>query len=310
MAVRHIAALQILRFSNGKRFIAGNRCERGAGISKKEQIPNLVDWKHETLRALTDRQPEQHKATVGLPMALHYYDQLPLWYTFFTELGFAVKLSEESTRKTYYKGQSTIPSDTVCYPAKLAHGHIESLLEQKVDFIFYPCMTYNIDEGDSDNHFNCPVVAYYPELLLANNEKLNEQNFLHPFLDLNRRKHVVTVLHACLSDYVTKKEIAAALERGFTALENYHTQIAQTAQEIVRQARAAGKTIVVLAGRPYHIDPEINHGIHKLISSLGMAVITEDSIAELAPDTGITGIEPMDVSCQNVPCSTICDDTA
>ena len=179
--------LQILRFSNGKRFIAGNRCERGAGVSKKDQIPNLVDWKYETLRSLTDRQPEQPKATVGLPMALHYYDQLPLWHTFFTDLGFAVKLSEESTRKTYYKGQSTIPSDTVCYPAKLAHGHIESLLEQNVDFIFYPCMTYNLDEGDSDNHYNCPVVAYYPELLLANNEKLNEQNFLHPFLDLNRR---------------------------------------------------------------------------------------------------------------------------
>lgn len=274
--------LQILRFSNGKRFIAGNRCERGAGVSKKDQIPNLVDWKYETLRALTDRQPEQPKATVGLPMALHYYDQLPLWYTFFTDLGFAVKLSEESTRKTYYKGQSTIPSDTVCYPAKLAHGHIESLLEQNVDFIFYPCMTYNLDEGDSDNHYNCPVVAYYPELLLANNEKLNEQNFLHPFLDLNRRKHLITVLYACLSDYATKKEIAAALEHGFAALEQYHNQIAQTAQEIVRQARAAGKTILVLAGRPYHIDPEINHGIHKLISSLGMAVITEDSIAGLA----------------------------
>ena len=232
--------------------------------------------------ALTDRQPEQPKATVGLPMALHYYDQLPLWYTFFTDLGFAVKLSEESTRKTYYKGQSTIPSDTVCYPAKLAHGHIESLLEQNVDFIFYPCMTYNLDEGDSDNHYNCPVVAYYPELLLANNEKLNEQNFLHPFLDLNRRKHLITVLYACLSDYATKKEIAAALEHGFAALEQYRNQIAQTAQEIVRQARAAGKTILVLAGRPYHIDPEINHGIHKLISSLGMAVITEDSIAGLA----------------------------
>ena len=274
--------LQILRFSNGKRFIAGNRCERGAGVSKKDQIPNLVDWKYETLCSLTDRQPEQPKATVGLPMALHYYDQLPLWYTFFTDLGFAVKLSEESTRKTYYKGQSTIPSDTVCYPAKLAHGHIESLLEQNVDFIFYPCMTYNLDEGDSDNHYNCPVVAYYPELLLANNEKLNEQNFLHPFLDLNRRKHLITVLYACLSDYATKKEIAAALEHGFAALEQYHNQITQTAQEIVRQARAAGKTILVLAGRPYHIDPEINHGIHKLISSLGMAVITEDSIAGLA----------------------------
>jgi predicted CoA-substrate-specific enzyme activase len=274
--------LQILRFSNGKRFISGNRCERGAGVSKADQIPNLMDWKYETLRGLTANQPTNPKATVGLPMALHYYDQLPLWYTFFTDLGFAVKLSEESTRKTYYKGQSTIPSDTVCYPAKLAHGHIESLLEQQVDFIFYPCMTYNIDEGESDNHYNCPVVAYYPELLLANNEKLNEQNFLHPFLDLNRQKHVVTVLHACLSDYATKKEIAAALEHGFAAWNDYHAETAKMAQTIVTQARAAGKPIIVLAGRPYHIDPEINHGIHKLIGSLGMAVITEDSVAALA----------------------------
>lgn len=141
---------------------------------------------------------------MGLPLALHYYDQMPLWHTFFTELGFAVKFSEESTRGTYYKGQSTIPSDTVCYPAKLTHGHIESLLEKGVDFIFYPCMSYNIDEGDSDNHFNCPVVAYYPELLMANCEKLNHNNFLYPFLDLNRRGHVVKTLSTIFSRYATK----------------------------------------------------------------------------------------------------------
>ena len=179
-----------------------------------------------------------------------------------------------------------------------------------MDFIFYPCMTYNLDEGDSDNHYNCPVVAYYPELLLANNEKLNEQNFLHPFLDLNRRKHLITVLYACLSDYATKKEIAAALEHGFAALEQYHNQITQTAQEIVRQARA-GKTILVLAGRPYHIDPEINHGIHKLISSLGMAVITEGTAsAGLARAPGIAGTQPVDISLQNVSGCPVCHNTA
>ena len=215
-------------------------------------------------------------------MALHYYDQMPLWATFFKELDFAVVLSETSTRDTYYKGQNTIPSDTVCYPAKLTHGHIESLLEKNVDFIFYPCMSYTIDEGESDNHFNCPVVAYYPELLMANNEKLSVKNFLYPFLDLNRRKHVVHVLHQYFGAYASKKTIAAALDKGFEALEEHRAKIAAEAQDIIAKARSAGKPIIVIAGRPYHIDPEINHGIHKLIASLGMAVITEDSVAALA----------------------------
>ena len=276
-------ALSIIRFNNGGRFISGNRCEKGAGKKESEQMPNLFEWKYRHILALEQQnQPEEPKATVGLPLALHYYDQMPLWHTFFTELGFAVKFSEESTRQTYYKGQSTIPSDTVCYPAKLTHGHIESLLEQGVDFIFYPCMSYNIDEGDSDNHYNCPVVAYYPELLMANCEKLNHNNFLYPFLDLNRRSHVVKTLSTMFSRYATKKQVETALEHGFAALEQYRKDIVAEGEEIVRQARDAGKQIIVLAGRPYHIDPEINHGIHKLIGSLGLAVITEDSVAHLA----------------------------
>ena len=275
-------ALSIIRFSDGGRFISGNRCEKGAGKKEAEQLPNLFEWKYRHILSLAEHQPEKPKATVGLPLALHYYDQMPLWHTFFTELGFAVKFSEESTRNTYYKGQSTIPSDTVCYPAKLTHGHIESLLEQGVDFIFYPCMSYNIDEGDSDNHYNCPVVAYYPELLMANCEKLTDSNFLHPFLDLNRRSHVVKTLHTIFAKYASKKEVEQALEHGFAALEQYRKDIVAEGEEIVRQAREAGRQIIVLAGRPYHIDPEINHGIHKLIASLGLAVITEDSVAHLA----------------------------
>jgi predicted nucleotide-binding protein (sugar kinase/HSP70/actin superfamily) len=275
-------SLNIVRFAEGGRFISGNRCERGAGVQPKDILPNLYDRKYEMILSYADKQPESPIATVGLPLALHYYDQMPLWATFFKALGFAVKFSERSSRDTYYKGQSTIPSDTVCYPAKLTHGHIESLLAQKVDFIFYPCMSYNLDEGESDNHFNCPVVAYYPELLMANNESLSCKNFLYPFLDLNRRKHVVHVLHDYFGAYVSKKDIAAALDQGFAALEKHRAQIAAEAQEIIKNARAAKKPIIVLAGRPYHIDPEINHGIHKLISSLGMAVITEDSVAALA----------------------------
>ena len=275
-------ALSIIRFNDGSRFISGNRCEKGAGKKESEQLPNLFEWKYRKILSLTERQPEQPKATVGLPLALHYYDQMPLWHTFFTDLGFAVKFSEESTRDTYYKGQSTIPSDTVCYPAKITHGHIESLLEQDVDFIFYPCMSYNIDEGDSDNHYNCPVVAYYPELLMANCEKLTPDNFLYPFLDLNRRSHVVKTLHTMFGRYASKKEVEAALDHGFAALEQYRKEVIAQGEEIVRLAREANKKIIVLAGRPYHIDPEINHGIHKLIGSLGLAVITEDSVAHLA----------------------------
>ncbi|MDE6019531.1 MAG: acyl-CoA dehydratase activase [Ruminococcus sp.] len=275
-------SLNIIRFAGGGKFISGNRCERGAGVNPKSILPNLYDIKYDTILSYSAHQPFSPIATVGLPMSLHYYDQMPLWATFFKELGFEVKLSETSTRETYYKGQSTIPSDTVCYPAKLTHGHIESLLEQNVDFIFYPCMSYTLDEGESDNHFNCPVVAYYPELLMANNEKLSVKNFLYPFLDLNRKKHVVHVLHQYFSAYASKKAIAAALEKGFAALEEYRSKISSKAQDIISKARSEGKPIIVLAGRPYHIDPEINHGIHKLIASLGMAVITEDSVAALA----------------------------
>lgn len=275
-------SLNIIRFESGGRFISGNRCERGAGVKPENILPNLYDIKYDMICSYSEHQPFSSIARVGLPLALHYYDQMPLWATFFKELGFEVVLSEASSRDTYYKGQSTIPSDTVCYPAKLTHGHIESLLEKNVDFIFYPCMSYTIDEGESDNHFNCPVVAYYPELLMANNEKLSTRNFLYPFLDLNRRKHVISVLHQYFGAYASKKAIAAALDKGFAALDEHREKIAEKAQDIINRARSAGKPIIVLAGRPYHIDPEINHGIHKLISSLGMAVITEDSVAALA----------------------------
>ncbi len=275
-------SLNIIKFAGGGRFISGNRCEKGAGVKPDKILPNLYDKKLEMILSHRERQPFSPIATVGLPLALHYYDQMPFWATFFKELGFAVKLSEDSTRETYYKGQSTIPSDTVCYPAKLAHGHIESLLEQNVDFIFYPCMTYTMDEGESDNHFNCHVVAYYPELLMANNEKLSVKNFLYPFLDLNRRKHVAKVLHDYFKAYASKKAVEAALDKAYKAQEEHKAKIAEEAQYIIAEARAAGKPIIVLAGRPYHIDSEINHGIHKLIASLGMAVVTEDSVAALA----------------------------
>lgn len=275
--------LNIISFGKGRRFISGNRCEKGGGMAQKNKVPNLYEYKYDSIiNTVKTHQPRKYRGTVGLPLTLGFYEQLPFWHMLFTTLGFRTVVSGESSREMYYLGQHTIPSDTVCYPAKLAHGHIEDLLDKGVDFIFYPCMSYNIDEGESDNHFNCPVVAYYPELLLANNPRLNSENFLHPYMDLNIKKNVEKVLAKTLRRYNIKGRLPAAMDAAYKALELYHADIANKAREIIDQARAENRKIIVLAGRPYHIDKEINHGIHKLITSLGMAVITEDSVAALA----------------------------
>ena len=275
-------ALNIVIFPDGSRYISGNRCEKGAGKKKTEEIPALYDYKYQKILACAEKKPAYKPvATVGLPMALAFYEQMPFWTTFFTKLGFAVKLSRESSREVYYQGQHTIPSDTVCYPAKLAHGHIEDLLDKRVNFIFWPCMSYNIDEGENDNHYNCPVVAYYPELLRANNSRLTPKNFITPYLDFNRRSGMLKTLKKALSGYRYAGNLKEALEAAYTAQTEYRMHLAREARKTVAQARREGKKIIVLAGRPYHIDKEINHGIHKLITSLGMAVISEDSISAL-----------------------------
>lgn len=275
--------LTVIGFSDGRKFIAGNRCEKGAGIKRDKEVPCLYEYKYNRLLSVMKGKPVvEPRAKVGLPLCLGFYEQLPFWHTFFTELGFEAINSEESTRKTYYKGQHTIPSDTVCYPAKIAHGHIESLLEKGVDFIFYPCESYNVDEGESDNHYNCPVVAYYPELLKANVPALNEDNFLYPYIDINLKKHFVEAMKKSLSKYNLKKsDIANAYESAWRALKEYREDVVKQGEKIIEDARADGRKIIVIAGRPYHIDPEINHGIQKLITSLGLAVITEDSISHL-----------------------------
>ena len=275
--------LNIISFGKGRRFISGNRCEKGGGVKVTNKIPNLYEYKYDSIvNTVKKHQPKHPIGTVGFPLALSFYEQLPFWHMLFTTLGFRTIVSDESSRGMYYLGQHTIPSDTVCYPAKLTHGHIEDLLNKGVDFIFYPCMSYNLDEGGSDNHFNCPVVAYYPELLLANNPRLNNRNFLHPYMDLNIRKNVIKVLEKSLSRYNIKGRIPRAVDAAYAALERYQHDVAAKAREIIEQARAEKRNIIVLSGRPYHIDKEINHGIHKLITSLGMAVVTEDSVAHLA----------------------------
>ena len=273
--------LNVIRFSDGGKFISGNRCEKGAGITKPSEVPDLYSYKYDSLFQIVREQPKNPRATVGLPMVLSFYEQLPFWYTLFHELGFAVEISGESDRKVYFKGQHTIPSDTVCYPAKIAHGHIETLLEKGVDFIFWPCMSYNIEEPDTDNHFNCPVVAYYPELMKANHSGLNNENFVYPYMDLNRPKNVTNVMKRTLAKYNVGGKISGAVDAAYKAMFEFRRNMADKATEVIRQARMEGRKIIVLAGRPYHLDKEINHGIHKLLTSLGLAVVTEESVSAL-----------------------------
>lgn len=281
--------LTVITFADGHKFISGNRCEKGAGIKVDGEKLCLYEYKYNRLLSVVDEKPANPKAKVGLPLCLGFYEQLPFWHRALTDLGFEVIISEESTRDIYYKGQHTIPSDTVCYPAKLAHGHILSLLERGADFIFYPCESYNINEGQSDNHYNCPVVAYYPELLKANTNELNDDNFLHPYIDINLEKHFAEAMSKSLAKYgITKAQAKAVWAKSMEAMESYRKDVVKKGEEIIEKARAKNMPIIVLSGRPYHIDPEINHGIQKLITSLGLAVITEDSVAHLADTPTLT----------------------
>ncbi len=283
--------INILTFEDGSKFISGNKCERGAGLKPQDGKWNIYEYKYNRLlnsagdvSQSTGEKQKQTRGVVGLPFQLVMFEQLPFWSAFFRSLGFDVKVSDKSSRDLYFRGQHTVASDTVCYPAKLMHGHIESLLDSGVDFIFYPCESYNIDEHAAKNHYNCPIVAYYPELLKANNERLTAENFISPYIDLNERKSCVRNLEAAFAKYgVTKKEIDGALKQGFAALAAYQNDVREKGREILAAARAEGKNTVVLAGRPYHADPEINHGIGKLLVSLGLAVLSEDCVCDQAP---------------------------
>ena len=276
--------INIITFGDGRKFISGNKCERGAGQKVPTNPLDIYAYKYERIQqCVTGKNAGMGRGKVGLPLQLVMYEQLPLWAGFFESCGFEVVLSEKSSRQLYFKGQHTVASDTACYPAKLMHGHIESLLDMGVDFIFYPCESYNLDEHDSMNHYNCPVVAYYPELLKANNERLGDDNFLMPYLDPNVRGSMVATLKKVLKKYkLSVKEIERGLDEGFRRLREYHADVVRRGEEIVFEARREGKQMIVLAGRPYHVDPEINHGIDKLLNSLGFAVLSEDCVFEKA----------------------------
>ena len=276
-------ALTVNQFDGGRKFISGNRCSRPLGKEKVE-LPDLMNYKYKKLRAMEGKgEGTGVRGRIGIPFGLNMYENLPFWFTFFTKLNFEVVLSPESSRKLYIKGQHTIPSDTVCYPAKLLHGHVEALVEEGVDAIWYPCMSYNNDEGIGDNHFNCPVVAYYPELLAANVPALKQTKFLNPYVGLWRHKDFAKRIAKMMEEEfsIPKKESVAATKAAYAAYDAYVHDVRTTGKKYIEYARAMNMPILVVCGRPYHIDPEINHGINDLITSFGFVLITEDALSYL-----------------------------
>ena len=276
-------SLTVNTFDGGRRFISGNRCSRPLGKAKVEN-PDLMTYKYKKLRALQGKgNGSGVRGRMGIPFGLNMYENLPFWFEFFTRLNFEVVLSPESSRKLYLKGQHTIPSDTVCYPAKLLHGHVEALVEEGVDAIWYPCMSYNNDEGIGDNHYNCPVVAYYPELLAANVPLLKQTKFLNPYVGLWRHKDFEKRIAQLMEEHfsIPRRESAAAAKAAYAAYDAYIHDVRETGMKYIRHARDHHMPILVACGRPYHIDPEINHGINDLITSFGFVLVTEDALSYL-----------------------------
>ena len=273
--------LTINTFSDGETYISGNRCDRPITGKADSGELNLYEYKRQLIKSY--KPVKGGRGKIGIPLTLNMWELFPFWHTFFTKLGFTVYHSPFSSRALYLSGQATIPSDTVCFPAKLAHGHIRALVNMGVDAIFYPCMTYNLDEHLGDNHYNCPVVAYYPEVLAGNCAELESVKFIYDYIGLHRPKDFVVkacdVLHARFPD-ITKGEVKAASDAAYAEYQHHMDDIRARGREIIDEARRQGKRIIVLAGRPYHIDPEVNHGIDTLITRSGAAVVTEDSVSQ------------------------------
>lgn len=280
--------LTINTLSDGRRFIYGNRCEKPLGkVGQGNNLPNLFKYKYERLFAYEPLSEEvATRGVVGLPRVLNLYENYPFWFTFFTQLGFSVKLSSRSNKSIYEKGIATIPSESVCYPGKLTHGHIVDLIEQGVKFIFYPCIPYEKKEDQTgDNHYNCPIVASYPEVIKNNMDELKENDvyFLHPFLNLDSKKAVIKALTQALETLsISKSEIVEAVEAAYKEQDVFKTDIMKKGEETLAYLEAHHLQGIVVSGRPYHLDPEINHGLTELITSEGLAVLTEDSVAHLA----------------------------
>ncbi|MBO4533985.1 MAG: 2-hydroxyacyl-CoA dehydratase [Treponema sp.] len=304
--------LTINTFSTGtekRTFITGNRCEKGAELEEEKKskiidasnkssssldddagpLPNLFAWKTKRLFHYVPRKPEDAPlGDVGIPRVLNMYENYPLWFTFFNELGFRVILSQRSSRNVYEKGLESIPSESVCYPGKISHGHVESLLGRGIKFIFYPCAPYEkIEDQGAGNHYNCPIVTSYPEVLRNNIDALRQDSsiiFMDPFLPIYDKEALAARLaEELLSKFpsLTKEQIYEAVEKAWAEQEQFKKDVQRAGEEALEEVITKGGSGIVLAGRPYHLDPEINHGIPEMINGLGLAVFTEDSIAHL-----------------------------
>mgnify|MGYP000692057052 CR=1 FL=1 len=273
--------LTVNTFADGRKFISGNRCDKPVTGKSEDNSLNLYAYKQQLLASY--KPVPGKRGSIGIPLCLGFYELLPFWYAFWTSLGFAVHTSPVSTRGLYLAGQATIPSDTACFPAKLSHGHIKALSQMQLDAIFYPCLTYNVDEGLGDNHYNCPVVAYYPEVLAGNCPELEGKKFIYDYVGIHRPKDFVhKMAKEVLPKYfggISEREVQAAADAAYAEYEAHMAKIRVKGSEIIDEARRQGKRIIVLAGRPYHVDPEVNHGIDHLITRHGAAVVTEDSIS-------------------------------
>ena len=275
--------LTVNTFADGATFISGNRCDRPITGKADDGAWNLYAYKRKLI--LGYKPVPGRRGKIGLPLCLNFWELLPFWHTFFTKLGFTVYHSPFSSRNLYVQGQGTIPSDTVCFPAKLAHGHIQFLSKLGVDAIYYPCMTYNVDEGLGDNHYNCPVVAYYPEVIAGNCPEVQEggTKFIYDYVGIHRPKDfsrkIFEILRKTFPD-LTKQEVREAADAAYAEYANHMALLRKEGGRMMERARAEGRRIIVLAGRPYHVDPEINHGIDTLITQFGAAVVTEDSVSD------------------------------
>ena len=280
--------LTINRFDGGRQFVTGNRCERGLGGNKqKKDIPNLFDYKYHRMfdyEPLTaDLAP---RGTVGIPRVLNMYENYPFWAVFFKELGYRTVLSPKSTRQIYELGIESIPSESECYPAKLAHGHIEWLIRQGLTYIFYPCVPYERNETpEAGNHYNCPMVTSYAENIKNNVESLTDHkvHFRNPFMAFTNEEILTKRLveEFTRDQSIPEKEIRAAAHKAWQELIASRQDIEKKGEEVIAWLKETGHHGIVLAGRPYHVDPEINHGIPELITSYGFAVLTEDSVSHL-----------------------------
>ncbi|MEE0956074.1 MAG: acyl-CoA dehydratase activase-related protein [Eubacterium sp.] len=279
--------LTINRFSGGRRYISGNRCERGIGKPKNaNHIPNLYEYK---LNRIFGYKPleadEAARGKVGIPRVLNMYENYPLWFTFFTKLGYSVVLSPMSNKKIYDLGIESIPSDTECYPAKMTHGHIEWLIHQGLKFIWYPCIPYERSEfPEAVNHYNCPIVTSYAENIKNNVEELADPSikFMNPFMAMTSEKVLTDELVKVFKD-IPEAEVRSAAHAGWLEMENVRRDVQKKGEEVLKWMEETGHHGIVLSGRPYHMDPEINHGIPEMINSYNVAVLSEDSISHLAP---------------------------